>query len=95
MSFTFSKAKREKSKARICLCGSSGGGKAQPVDTVIPTPDGNKRLGDIKVGDYVFDRMGKPTEVLGVFPQGTQEVFKVTLRDGRSTLCNNEHLWSY
>ena len=95
MSFTFSKAKREKSKARICLCGSSGGGKAQPVDTVIPTPDGNKRLGDIKVGDYVFDRMGKPTEVLGVFPQGNQEVFKVTLRDGRSTLCNDEHLWSY
>ena len=95
MDFNFSKAKREKAKARICLCGASGGGKAQPVDTIIPTPNGNKRLGDIKVGDFVFDRLGKPTEVLAVFPQGHKEVFKVTLRDGRFTLCNDEHLWSY
>ena len=34
----------------------SGMGKAQPIDTIIPTPNGNKRLGDIKIGDYVFDR---------------------------------------
>ena len=27
MDFNFSKAKREKAKARICLCGASGGGK--------------------------------------------------------------------
>lgn len=50
------------------ITGQSGCGKAQPVDTIIPTPDGNKRLGDIAVGDYVFDRLGKPTKVLGVFP---------------------------
>lgn len=93
--FVFNKAKREKSKARICLTGASGGGKAQPIDTIIPTPEGMKKLGDIKVGDYVFDRIGKPTEVLAVFPQGKKEAFKVTLRDGRSTICNDEHLWSY
>ena len=95
MAFTLTKAKREKSKARICLSGTSGSGKAQPVDTIIPTPNGNKRLGDIKVGDYVFDRFGNSTKVLAVFPQGKKEVFEVTLSDGRSTLCNDEHLWSY
>lgn len=33
--------------------------------------------------------------MLGVYPQGVLPVFKVTLKDGRSTLCNDEHLWSY
>lgn len=72
----------------------SGHGKAQPVDTIIPTPNGNRRLGDIQVGDYVFDRQGKPTKVLGVYPQGIIDNYKVTFKDGRSTYCNNEHLWN-
>lgn len=77
------------------LAGIPGAGKAQPVDTIIPTPDGDKRLGDIKVGDYVFDRLGKPTKVLGVYPQGKLDNYKVTFKDGRSTYCNDGHLWSY
>lgn len=75
------------------LAGTSGVGKAQPVNTVIPTPSGNVRMGDIKVGDYVFDRQGKPTKVLGVFPQGGIDAYEVTLGDGRKTICNDEHLW--
>ena len=77
------------------ISGAAGTGKAQPLDTVIPTPDGNKLLGDLKVGDYVFNRYGKPVEILGVFDQGELDAFEVTLDDGRSTICNNEHLWSY
>ena len=73
----------------------SGGGKAQPIDTIIPTPNGNKRLGDIKVGDYVYDRMGNPTKVLGTYPQGMLDCYTVTLSDGRQTQCNDEHLWSF
>lgn len=72
----------------------SGHGKAQPVDTIIPTPNGNRRLGDIKIGDYVFDRYGNPTKVLGVYPQGVIDNYKVTFKDGRVTYCNNEHLWN-
>ena len=73
----------------------AGSGKAQPKDTPIPTPDGWKKLGDIKVGDYVFDRHGEPTLVSGVFEQGKQRAYKVLLSDGRSTVCAKEHLWSY
>ena len=72
-----------------------GSGKAQPNDTLIPTPIGHIELGDLKVGDYVYDRMGNPTKILGVFPQGKIDCYKVTLSDGRSTYCNDEHLWSY
>ena len=73
----------------------AGTGKAQPKDTDIPTPNGWRKLGDIKVGDYVFDRHGKPTLVSGVFEQGKQRAYKVVLGDGRSTICAGEHLWSY
>lgn len=79
----------------ILVYGGNNLGKAQPIDTLIPTPNGEVRLGDLKVGDYVFDRTGKPTKVLKIFEQGLKDNYKVTLRDGRVTYCNNEHLWTY
>lgn len=78
----------------IMIYGSNGLGKAQPVDTIIPTPDGPKRLGDLKVGDYVFDRSGEPTKILAIFEQGLKDNYKVKLSDGRFTYCNDEHIWS-
>lgn len=81
---------------KIIFCNArAGSGKAQPYDTKIPTPEGFRNLGDISVGDYVFDRYGNPTKVLGVFPQGMCRAYKVTLTDGRSTICCDEHLWTY
>jgi exodeoxyribonuclease-5 len=77
------------------IAGYAGTGKAQPIDTMIPTPEGNRRLGDIQIGDYVFDRQGKPTKVLGIYPQGVIDNYKITLEDGRTTFCNGEHIWSY
>lgn len=77
------------------ISGFAGTGKAQPYDTLIPTPNGLTMLCDLKVGDYVFDRHGKPTKVLGIYNQGKLENYKVTLSDGRVTYCNDEHLWTY
>lgn len=74
--------------------GRYGSGKACPNDTLIPTPDGEKRLGEVQVGDFVYDRLGKPTKVLGVYPQGKLDVYKLTFSDGRIALCNNEHIWT-
>lgn len=78
----------------ICIAGYAGAGKAQPIDTIIPTPEGNKKIGDLQIGDYVFDRLGKPTKVLGVFPQGKKKVFTVHLKDGRQSECAEDHLWT-
>ena len=74
---------------------ASGTGKALPNSTIIPTPNGYKRVDEIKVGDYLFDAFGKPTKVLGVYPQGRKEVNFVRFKDGRISLCCDEHLWSY
>lgn len=76
------------------LSGAAGTGKAQPIDTKIPTPNGVIELGKLKVGDYVFNRHGKPVKVLGIFDQGELDAYKITFDDGRSTICNDEHLWS-
>lgn len=51
-------------------------------------------MGDLKVGDYVFDRKGQPTQVLQIFEQGEKDVYKITFQDGRTALCGLEHLWT-
>ena len=74
--------------------GRAGVGKAMPKDTLIPTPDGEKLLGDIKVGDFVFDRKGHPTKVLEVYDRGVRRCFELTFSDGRKTRCCDEHIWT-
>ena len=77
------------------LSARSGVGKALPNNTVIPTPKGWRAVGSIQPGDELFDRHGKPTKVLQVLPQGQQEVYELTFSDGRTALCNDQHLWSF
>lgn len=78
----------------LLISGQTGSGKALTNDTKIPTPLGWTTMGELKVGDYVFDRLGKPTKITGVYPQGLLDTYKVTLKDGREILCNDEHIWS-
>ena len=74
---------------------STGVGKCIPNYTILPTPNGNKKVSDIKIGDYLFDKEGKPTKVLGVYPQPCKkEVYKIYFSDGRIAECCNEHLWT-
>lgn len=69
-------------------------GRAHPLRSKILTPTGWQRMGDIKVGDFVVGSDGKPTEVLGVYPQGKRDVFRITMTDGSSAFACAEHLWS-
>jgi phosphate starvation-inducible PhoH-like protein len=68
-------------------------GRAQPVDTPVLTPSGFRPIGELRVGDLVVGSDGRPTPVLGVYPQGRKEVFRLSSQDGASTLCCAEHLW--
>ncbi len=69
-------------------------GRAQPLSTRVLTPHGFRRIGDVQVGDEVIGSDGRPTEVLGVYPQGFKDIVRVTTQDGASTLCSTDHLWS-
>lgn len=68
-------------------------GKAQPLDARVLTHDGFVAMGELKVGDELASIDGAPSRVVGVYPQGERQVYRVTLSDGRSTECCNEHLW--
>ncbi len=74
---------------------STGVGKALPNSTILPTPQGQRKVEDIKVGDYLFDAFGKPTKVKAVYPQGEKEVWEISFKDGRKAKCCDEHLWSF
>lgn len=69
-----------------------GLGKAVDDDTIIPTPTGRKRIGDIIVGDKIFAMNGKSTTVTEVFKHPNKTAFKITLDDGRTFICCDEHL---
>ena len=90
INFVLDHAKKKENVAGIL---STGTGKAEPISTKIPTPYGYSHMGDIQVGDEVIGSDGKSTWVTGVFPQGLKDIYKITLSDGRFSLCTAEHLW--
>ena len=69
-------------------------GRAQPVFSKVLTSTGFRLMGDLAVGDRVIGSDGRPTEVLGIYPQGRKPVYRVQTQDGASTLACGEHLWA-
>ncbi len=74
--------------------GAAGGGKAESITAMIPTADGWSTMGDIKVGDQIFDENGEICNVIA-----TTEVmydrpcYKLTFDDGTEIITDAEHQW--
>lgn len=77
----------------LCLAAASSG-KALPNSTILPTPSGPRPASEIKIGDYLFDKSGAPTKVLGVYPQGKLPSYKLTFEDGRTARSSLDHIWN-
>lgn len=75
------------------IFGTTGAGKALPLDEDVLTPLGFKKMGDIAIGDEVISIDGQPTLVKGVYPQGSELVYKIMFEDGREVEASSEHLW--
>jgi hypothetical protein len=73
--------------------GQAGGGKLQSMDSKVLTPFGWVEIGSLKVGSKLCAFDGTVTEVIGVFPQGVVDLFRVTMSDGGSTEAGLEHNW--
>jgi len=69
-------------------------GKAQPLDALVLTPQGYCPMGNISEGDAVIGGDGRPTNVVGVYPQGDKLVFRVVFSDDTETQCCMDHLWT-
>lgn len=68
--------------------------KGLDVDTPILTTWGWKRMGDLAVGNRVFDRDGLPTMVTGVSEVKHLDCYEVRFRNGETVVCDEEHLWT-
>lgn len=71
----------------------TGFGKALTLDTPIRKPGGWYTMRDVEVGDVISGADGKPTNVIGVYPQGVEDVYELTFYDGRKVKASGEHLW--
>jgi phosphate starvation-inducible protein PhoH and related proteins len=69
-------------------------GRCHPVDTPVLTPDGFRLIGSLTLGDLVIGSNGEPTPVIGVYPQGQKDIYRLITQDGGSTLCSGDHLWA-
>lgn len=73
--------------------GILGGGKEQPLDAKILTPGGWSTMGDMYVGAKVMTPWNGVTTVVGVYPQGEKDVYRIKFFDGRVCEAGLEHLW--
>lgn len=69
-------------------------GKAQTLDSIIYTPDGFIKMGDIKVGDVILNENGGTSNVTHIHPQGVTDVYRVWFNDKKYVDCNKEHLFT-
>lgn len=79
---------------RALLGDQPGVGKEAPLNTLISTPNGWIKMGDVQVGDKIHNRFGGISNVTGVYPQGKKDSYKIYFNDGTHTRCGIEHLWT-
>ena len=80
-------------RTHILIFGSTGSGKAQPLDAKVLTPNGWIKMGDVRNGTIVCTPDGKSATVNGIFPQGKMDIFEIEFEDGRKTRATADHLW--
>lgn len=80
---------------RVLLVGGEGAGKALRLDEPVPTPSGWTTIGEIEVGDTLFDLRGDLCRVTGVSPiDPNPETYRVTFSDGSSIEACADHQWA-
>ena len=79
---------------QVLLSADVGAGKGLRENEIVATPSGWRKMKELKVGDYVIGRNGKPTKVIGVYPQGEQELAKITFKDNVEIITDMEHRWT-
>ncbi len=81
-------------KQGYLFCGRFGSGKALPLDADILGPDGYFKMRDAKVGMKVWGEDGKLHNIVGVYPQGVKEMYRIRFSDDTYTDCCADHLWT-
>jgi len=84
----------DKAEDRILIAAPRGTAKAQSLDSCVLTKNGWTKFIDIDVGDKIIGYDGNETTVTHLHPIMTMDLYEVKTRDGRTMLCNEDHLFS-
>lgn len=84
----------------LLIAGLSGGGKMLGLDARIPVP-ASKRFPDgwalnreLRAGDIVYRRNGEQTPISGFSELIERPIYRLTLSDGQTLECADNHLWT-
>jgi hypothetical protein len=88
----FLKQAEEENKG-IFMFGCRRFGKALLDSEILYLEDREKMIGNIVVGDKIYDDKGNLVEVVGVYPQGKVTTCRVVFEDGRNVICCGNHQW--
>lgn len=88
----FLKQAEEENKG-IFMFGCRRFGKALLDSEILYLEDWEKMIGNIVVGDKIYDDKGNLVEVVGVYPQGKVTTYRVVFEDGRNVICCGNHQW--
>lgn len=88
----FLKQAEEENKG-IFMFGCRRFGKALLNSEILYLEDREKMIGNIVVGDKIYDDKGNLVEVVGVYPQGKVTTYRVVFEDGRNVICCGNHQW--
>lgn len=88
----FLKQAEEENKG-IFMFGCRRFGKALIDSEILYLEDREKMIGNIVVGDKIYDDKGNLVEVVGVYPQGKVTTYRVVFEDGRNVICCGNHQW--
>lgn len=78
----------------IILANEMGTGKALWEYSKVLTPNGWIYIKDLQINDDIINSDGLVSKVVGVFPQGIKELYKITFSDNSNVICCDEHLWN-
>ena len=79
----------------VVIMSSSQVGKALALDTPLATPTGWTTMGDVHVGDVLFDETGAPCTVTGATEvMRNRRCYRVRFSDGSSIIADADHLWA-
>lgn len=77
----------------VDFCVGGGVLNPQPIDSLVATPKGFVRIGDLKAGDIICDTKGGTQRVNFVLDKGMQPCVEFTLMDGRTVESALSHSW--
>ena len=75
-------------------CGRGFGKQVSKATEILTHNRGWTTVGDLVVGDYVYDEKGNPQEVLAFYESEPSKVYEIEFDSGETVIADAEHLWT-